>query len=108
MTMADINGSYRRTDQPICYFEAKQDGERWRVIIKLRGERFEQTSWQPSPWPCIESLVGEALDSGSRDVEPAKFDMNRKLAKPAVKPTPLRRRGKAMPGDLPAWTPPET
>jgi hypothetical protein len=104
--MADITGSYRRTDQPICYFEAERDDERWRVTVKLRGERFEQTTWQPSPWPCIEKLIGEALDAGSRDVEPAKFNMNVKLAKPAAKPTPLRRRGSLPPGSVPEWQPP--
>jgi hypothetical protein len=107
-SLADITGSYRRTDQPICYFEVKQDGERWACVVKLRGERFEQTTWQPSPWPTLERLIGEALDSGSRDVEPAKFDMNRKLAKPAMKPTPPRRRGSLPPGSVPTWTPPET
>jgi|SRR6516165_9913197 hypothetical protein len=106
--MSEIGGSFRRADRPIVYFEAKQNGECWRVTVKLSGEHFEQTTWQPSPWACIEKLVGEALDSGSRDIEPAKFDMNRKLAKPAAKPTPLRRRGSVSPGDLPAWTPPET
>jgi hypothetical protein len=106
--MADITGSYRRTDQAICYFEAEQQdgGERWRVTVKLGGERFEQTTWQPSPWACIEKLIGEALDSTARDVEPPKYDMNRKLAKPATKPTPLRRRGSLPPGSVPEWTPP--
>jgi len=106
--MAEITGSYRRTDQPICYYEAERDGERWRVTVKLGGEQFAASTWQPSPWPCIEKLIGEALDSKSRDVEPAKFDMNRKLAKPATKPSPLRRRGSVSPGDLPEWRPSET
>src|SRR6516165_3163292 len=104
--MTDITGSYRRTDQAICYFEAEQDGERWRVTVKLGGERFEASTWQPSPWSCIEKLIGEALDSGSRDVEPARFDLNKPLRKPATKLSPLRRRGMVSPGDLPAWTPP--
>jgi hypothetical protein len=104
--MADITGSYRRTDRPICYFEAKQVGECWQCVAKLGGERFEASTWQPSPWPCIEKLIGEALDSGSRDAEPTKFDMNKRLAKPAAKPTPLRRRGSVQPSDLPQWTPP--
>ena len=103
--MASINGSYRRADHPIVYFEAKQDGERWSCLAKVGGERFEGSTWQPSPWPCIEKLIGEALDSNTRDDEPAKFDMNKRLAKRA--PTaPLRRRGKVLPGDLPEWTPP--
>src|SRR5215469_14838390 len=106
--MASITGSYRRTDQPICYYEAERDGERWRVTVKLSGEQFAASTWNPSPWPCIEKLIGEALDSSSRDVEPAKFDMNRKLAKPAARPTPLRRRGSMPPGSVPEWTPPET
>jgi hypothetical protein len=107
--MADITGSYRRGDnRPICYFEAKQDGERWSCIAKIGSERFEASTFQPSPWPCIEKLIGEALDSGSRDVEPPKYDMNRKLAKPATRPTPPRRRGSLPPGSVPTWTPPET
>ena len=104
--MTSITGAYRRTDQPICYYECEQDGEKWRVTVKISGQRFEQATWAPSPWACIEKLIGEALDSGSRDVEPAKFDMNRKLAKPATKPSPLRRRGNVQPSDLPQWTPP--
>jgi len=105
--MADINGSYRRSDdRPIVHFEAKQDGERWTCLAKVSGERFEASTWQPSPWPCIEKLIGEALDAGSRDVEPARFDMNRKLAKPTAKPSPLRRRGSLPPGSVPEWTPP--
>jgi hypothetical protein len=106
--MADITGSYRRADRPIVYFEAKQDGERWTCLAKVGGERFEQTTFQPSPWPCIEKVVGQALDSTTRDVEPPRYDMNRKLAKPATKPSPLRRRGNVRPTDLPQWTPPET
>ena len=104
--MTDITGSYRRTDQAICYFEAEQDGERWRVTVKLGGERFEASTWQPPPWACIEKLIGEALDSGSRDTEPAKFNMNVKLGKPITKPTPLRRRGSLPPGSVPEWQPP--
>jgi hypothetical protein len=105
--MADINGSYRRADQAIVSFEAKQDGERWHCTAKIGGEHFEASTWQPSPWPCIEKLIGEALDSRSRDIEPAKFDMNKRLAKPSATPIPLRRRGKVSPGDLPEWHPPE-
>jgi hypothetical protein len=106
--MAAITGSFRRADRPICYFEAKQDGERWACVAKVSGEQFGASTWNPSPWGTIEKLIGEALDSGSRDIEPAKFDMNRKLAKPATKPTPLRRRGSLPPGSVPTWTPPET
>jgi hypothetical protein len=106
--MASISGSYRRTDQAICYFEAEQQdgGERWCVTVKLGGERIEQTTWQPSPWPCIEKLIGEALDSGSRSDEPAKWDMNRRIAKPARPITSLRRRSNLPPGSVPEWTPP--
>jgi hypothetical protein len=104
--MATITGSYRRADRPIVYFEAKQDGERWSCVAKVSGGQFEVSTFNPSPWPCIEKLIGEALDSGSRDIEPAKFDMNRKLAKPPTKPTPLRRRGSLPPGSVPEWTPP--
>jgi hypothetical protein len=104
--MADINGSYRRADWPIVYFEAKQDGERWACLAKIGGERFKASTWQPSPWPTLERLIGDALDSTTRDVEPPKYDMNRKLAKPAAKPSPLRRRGSVQPSDLPQWTPP--
>jgi hypothetical protein len=105
--MADITGSYRRADQAICYFEAKQDGERWSCLAKLGGERFEADTWQPSPWPCIEKLIGEALDSKSHDTDKPRFDMNTRLAKPAAKPSPLRRRGRVSPGDLPEWRPPD-
>jgi hypothetical protein len=104
--MTDINGSYRRTDQPIVSFEAKQDGERWTCLAKVSGERFEASTWQPSPWPCIEKLIGEALDSASREHEPGKFDMNTPLRKSAAPVTSLRRRAKVQPGDLPTWTPP--
>ena len=104
--MADISGSYRRADLPIVTFEATQQGERWTCLAKIGGERFEQTTRQPSPWPCLEKVIGEALDSTAREA-PSRYDMNRRLAKPAA-PTPLRRRGKAQPGDLPTWTPPET
>jgi hypothetical protein len=79
-----------------------------RASPKFSGEQFEQTTFQPSPWACLEKVIGEALDSGSRDVEPPKYDMNRKLAKPVAKPTPLRRRGSLPPGSVPTWTPPET
>jgi hypothetical protein len=103
--MATISGSYRRTDFPICYFEAEQTGEKWSCLAKIGGERFQQVTWQPSPFACLEKLIGEALDSTTRDSEPARFDMNRKLAKLA-KPTPLRRRSKVLPTDLPQWTPP--
>jgi hypothetical protein len=106
--MADINGSYRRADQPICYFEAEQDNERWRIVVKLGGERFEASTWNPSPWGTIEKLIAEALDSASRDVEPARFDMNQRLVKRPVAPTPLRGRRRVSPGDLPEWKPPET
>ena len=64
--MSEIGGSYRRADMPIVYFEAKQDGERWRVTVKIGGERFEQTTWAPSPWSCVEKLIAEALDSTAR------------------------------------------
>jgi hypothetical protein len=105
--MSNITGSYRRTDAAIVYFEAEQTGERWSCLAKVGGERFEASTWRPSPWECLEKLIGEALDSASRDAEPSKYDMNKRIAKPA-KPTALRRRGKALPGDLPQWTPPET
>jgi hypothetical protein len=107
--MATIAGSYRRgDDRPIVYFEAAQDGERWTCLAKIGGERFEQTTWQPSPWPCVEKLIGEALDSVNRDREPAKFDMNRRIVKSTTKPVPLRGRRKIAPGDLPEWKPPQT
>ena len=105
--MAEITGSYRRGDnRPIVYYEARQDGDRWSCVAKVSGEQFEASTWNPSPWPCIEKLIGEALDAGSRNVEPPKYDMNRKLAKPAAKPTVLRRRGSLPPGSVPEWTPP--
>ena len=107
--MADITGSYRRgDDRPIVHFEAKQDGERWTCLAKISGEQFEASTWQPSPWPCIEKLIGEALDSRSREAEPSRFDMNKRLVKPSASPISLRRRGKVSPGDLPDWKPPET
>jgi hypothetical protein len=106
--MADITGSYRRADLPIVSFEAKQDGERWTCLAKISGEQFEASTWQPSPWPCIEKLIGEALDSRSREAEPSRFDMNKRLVKPSASPISLRRRGKVSPGDLPDWKPPET
>jgi hypothetical protein len=107
--MADINGSYRRgDDRPIVTFEARQDGERWTCLAKVSGERFEASTWQPSPWPCIEKLIGEALDSASREIGPARFDMNQRLVKRPVAPTPLHRRGKFPPGSVPEWRPPET
>jgi hypothetical protein len=105
--MADITGSYRRADLPICYFEAKQSGERWTCLAKIGGERFEASTWAPSPFATIERLIADALDSTSRDSEPARFNMNVKLGKPE-KPTPLRGRRKAQPDDLPTWNPPET
>jgi len=56
----------------------------------------------------VRDLVGSVLDAAqSDDSEPARFDLNRKLVKSAAKPTPLRRRGKVLPTDLPTWTPPE-
>ena len=107
--MADITGSYRRgDDRPIVHFEAKQDGERWTCLAKIGGERFEASTWQPSPWPCIEKLIGEALDSASREIGPARFDMNQRPVKRPVAPTPLRGRRRIAPGDLPEWKPPET
>jgi hypothetical protein len=33
--------------------------------------------------------------------------MNQRLVKRPVAPTPLRRRGRVSPGDLPHWEPPE-
>jgi hypothetical protein len=106
--MTDISGSYRRTDLPVVSFEARQDGEHWRVIVKVGGEHFEQTTWQPSPWPCIEKLIGQALDNTNREAEPGKFDMNQPLRKSAAPVTSLRGRRKTQPGDLPEWRPPET
>jgi hypothetical protein len=104
--MASINGSYRRTDdRPIVYFEAEQTGERWSCLAKVGGERFEASTWQPSPWATIERLIGEALDSAARDAEPQKFDMNKRLAKPAAPPP--RRRGRLPPNSVPRWEPPD-
>src|SRR5262249_34692266 len=105
--MAEITGSFRRADdRPLVSFEAKQDGERWSCLAKVGGERFEAATWQPSPFATLERLIGEALDSASRDPDKPRFDMNRKLGKPAAPITPLRRRGKALPGDLPHWEAP--
>jgi hypothetical protein len=103
--MADITGSFRRVDQPIVYFEAAQEGERWSCLAKVGGERFEASTWQPSPWATIERLIGEALDSAAREAEPPKYDMNKKLAKPAAPPP--RRRSRLPPGSVPRWTPPD-
>jgi hypothetical protein len=105
--MALISGTFRNDVRLVAY-EAKQDGERWTCLAKIGGERFEASTWAPSPWPCLENLVGQALDSASRETEPGKFDMNKRLVKPPATPIPLRRRGKVSPGDLPDWKPPET
>jgi hypothetical protein len=101
--MADINGSYRRTDQPIVYFEAQQTGEKWSCVVKAGGERFSADTWQPSPWACLEKLIGEALDTASRETVPSRFDMNKRLARPAAPPP---RRRSRLPGSVPTWTPP--
>jgi hypothetical protein len=106
--MADITGSYRRgDDRPIVTFEAKQDGERWTCLAKIGGERFEASTWAPSPFPTIERLIADALDSATRQVEPGKFDMNRPLNKSAAPVASSRRRGKFPPGSVPEWKPPE-
>jgi hypothetical protein len=104
--MALISGTFRNDVRLVAY-EAKQDGERWTCLAKIGGERFEASTWAPSPWPCIEKLIGEALDSASRETEPGRYDMNKRLVKSAAPVTSLRRRGKVSPGDLPEWKPPE-
>jgi hypothetical protein len=104
--MSKITGTYRTELKPLVAFDAEQDGERWRVTVRSAAERYEASTWQPSPWACIERLVGDALDGVNREVEPPKYDMNKKLARPLT-PTPLRRRGKLPPGSVPEWRPPE-
>ena len=94
--MADISGSYRRADLPIVTFEATQQGERWTCLAKIGGERFEQSTSQPSPWPCIEKVIGEALDSANRDSEPSRFDMNKRLGKPAKSSAAAASRSPAI------------
>jgi hypothetical protein len=103
--MAKISGTFRTEVKPLVAFDAEQDGERWHVTVRSAAERYEASTWQPSPWACIERLVGDALDGINREVEPPRYDMNRKLDKPT--PKPLRRRGSLPPGSLPEWKAPE-
>jgi hypothetical protein len=107
--MAQISGSYRHGTRPNVAFEATQedDGEKWSVIVRSGTQCYEASTWAPSPWPTIERLVADALDGTDRDVEPAKFDMNKRLVKRPVAPTPLRGRRRASSDDLPKWEPPE-
>lgn len=104
--MAQISGSYRHGTRPNVAFEAEQQDECWNVTVRSGTQRYEASTWAPSPWPTIERLVADALDGANRETEPGRYDMNRKLAKPLTPTTSLRRRGKIQPTDLPTWTPP--
>jgi hypothetical protein len=105
--MALISGTFQN-DARLVNYEASQQGDCWTVTVRCAAQHYESRTWQPSPWACIEKLVGEALDDVQRVSEkPSLWDMNQKLAKPA-KPTPLRRRGSLPPGSVPEWRPPET
>jgi len=105
--MTAISGTYTHQTRPIVYFEARQDGERWQCIARSANERAAETTWSPSPWPMLERLIAQCLDSAGKQSAPPPFDMNRKLDRP-IRPTPLRRRGsKLPPGSVPEWRPPE-
>jgi hypothetical protein len=84
---------------------ANGNSERWKVVARCADARSEATTDAPDPTPTIWRLIGEALDSKAEAAQ-SPYDMNVRLAKPLT-PTPLRRRGKIQPGDLPEWRPPE-
>jgi hypothetical protein len=101
-----INGTLRHGTRPLVTYDAVQDGESWAVTVRSAANRYEARTWQPSPWRAIEELCGQALDGMNKEVEPGKWDMNKRLDKPLT-PTPLRRRGRLPAGSVPTWRPPE-
>lgn len=109
--MPSFSGTYRhetRGDVQV-EFSQRDGGQRWHVVVKNGMTRREVSIWEPAdPWQAMRDLVADVLNDASRDVEPARFDMNQRLVKRPVAPTPLRRRGRVSPGDLPEWKPPET
>jgi hypothetical protein len=108
--MPSFTGTYRheaRGDVQI-EFNQRDGGQRWHIVVKNGMTRREVSTWQPDPWGAVRDLVGSVLDAvPGDDSEPSRFNMNVKLGKPSAAPTPLRRRGKIAPGDLPEWKPPE-
>ena len=105
-----FSGTYRADkERPTVEIEAvrERNSERWRVVAQCAGARCEASSDAPDPTPTIWRLIGEALDSKA-EAAPSPYDMNRRLVKRPVAPTPLRGRRKVSPGDLPEWKPPET
>src|SRR5215471_14615110 len=105
-----VSLTYRAdNDRPTVQIEAvrERNSERWKVVAQCAGACCEASTDAPDPTPTIWRLIGEALDSKA-EAEPGKFDMNKRLTKSAAPVTPLRRRGKLQPGDVPEWTPPET
>jgi hypothetical protein len=111
--MPSFTGTYRheaRGDVQI-EFNQRDGGQRWHVVVKNGMTRREVSIWEPAnPWEAMRNLVADVLNDAQGDSEPSRFDMNQRLIKRPVAPTPiaLRRRGKFPPGSLPEWRPPET
>jgi hypothetical protein len=108
--MPSFTGIYRHEQRGDVHVEFNQrdGGQRWHVVVKNGMARRELSTWQPDPWGAVRELGGSVLDAAREDdSEPPKYDMNKRLVKPSATPTPLRRRSKASPGDLPDWKPPE-
>jgi hypothetical protein len=102
--MPSFTGTYRHEQRGDVHVD-----QRWHIVVKSRMARREVSTWQPDPWGAVRELVGNVLDAAQADdSEPPKYDMNKRLVKPSATPTPLRRRGRVSPGDLPEWKPPET
>jgi hypothetical protein len=96
-----FSATYRAdNDRATVEIEAVRERERWKVVARCAGARCEADTAAPDPTPTIWRLIGEALDSKA-EVEPPKWDLNRKFKKP----TPVRRG--RLPSGLPPWTPPD-
>ena len=109
--MPSFTGKYRHETcgDVEVEFNQRDGGQRWHVVVKNGMTRREVSIWEPAnPWQAMRDLVADVLNDANRDVEPTKFDMNQRLVKRPVAPTPLRGRRKVSPGDLPHWEPPET
>jgi hypothetical protein len=42
------------------------------VTVRSGTQRYEASTWAPSPWPTIERLVADALDGANHETEPGR------------------------------------
>jgi hypothetical protein len=99
--MATIRGNFT-SDHRIATFEARQLEEGWEIKVGCAGVRVNETTLAVSPWPLLEKLTGQVLDTASRQPPESDFDMNRPKKAPSREQTSERkRRTKLPPGSLP-------